>query len=178
MGRYLDKFEKKPTSLDDLEEAMVNFGYEAWPWNEAYREFFTSCEKRMGGHFLLSKSDLAINEALFAIQKELRDFTNQEVLSTERTRYLRRVEEYHRIVQSVQKILSDLRQMAEAESDHPNLADEIRSKVRGFEHSLCGLGPALDHLAVEKSPEFFEGRREELNRLRGINRSVVINFED
>ncbi len=178
MGRYLDKFEKKPTSLNDLEDVMVNFGYEAWPWNKAYREFFVNCEKRMGGHFLSSKSDLAINEALFAIQSDLRALTNQEILSTERANYLRRVEEYGKIAASVQKIISGLRQMAEAVSDHPVLADEIRSKVKGFEHSLCGIGPELDCLAVEKSPEFFEGRKAELNHLRGINNSVVINFEE
>ena len=132
----------------------------------------------MGGHFLASNSDLAISDALFAIQRDLRALTNQEILSTEKANYLRRVEEHRKTVQSVQKILADLRQTAEAMSDHPALADEIRSKVRGFEHSLCGLGPELDCLAVEKSPEFFEGRRAELNHLRGINHSVVINFEE
>lgn len=178
MADVLNKFEKKPTSLDDLEEAMAEFGYEIWPWNKAYREFLESSEERMGAHFFLSKPELAINEALFAIRKELRDFTDQEILSTEKSKYLRRVDEYRNMVQSVQEIISNLRQMADAESDHPALAAEIRSKVRSFEHSLSELGPALDHEAVLRSVEFFEGRRAELNRLRGIHQPVEISFED
>lgn len=177
MADVFERFEENPTTLDDLEEQMLKFGYEIWPWNNAYREFFASCKQRMGGHFLSSKSELAINEALTAIHRELRDFTDQEVVSTEKGKYLNRVSELKQTIESVKKTLDHLRSVADTETEHPALADEIRSKVRGFEHSLCELGLKFNHHEVENAAEFFRGRRDELNRLRGINHSVEINFE-
>lgn len=166
-----------PANAEELEEVMFGFGYEVWPWNKAYREFLASSKQRMGGHFLTSKSELPINEAMAAIHNELLDFTNQEVLSTEKKNYLNRVNELKMTAQSVREILDYLREVAKAETDHPNLAAEIRSKIRGFEQSLCELGPKLNYHEVKNAADFFRGRREELNRLRGIHHSVVVDFD-
>lgn len=178
MVEVLDEIEyEQPETVIELEDLMAEFGYEVWPWRKAYQEFFTSCCERMGGQFLSSKSKLMINDALVATHKELRDLANQEVQSTERAKYLKRVKELKAKIQSVKGTLNYLRELAAAESDHPALANEILAKVRGFEHSICDLGPELKHHEVESSVEFFRGRREELNRLRGINHAVVVDFE-
>lgn len=50
-------------TLSDIEDTMITFGYEAWPWNQAYREFLAVTETLMGEHFLLPKlSDTAKNK--------------------------------------------------------------------------------------------------------------------
>lgn len=41
-------------TLKMAEDMMIKFGYDLWPWNEAYREFLVSAEGRLGEHFLLS----------------------------------------------------------------------------------------------------------------------------
>lgn len=177
MADVLDKVEDEPVAtVEELEDLMTEFGYEVWPWRNAYQEFFESSKQRMGPHFLLSKSHLPINEALSVISKDLREFTNQEILSTERAKYLNRVNELKMTVQSVKEILNYLREAAEAETDHPALAAEIIAKVRGFEHSLCELGPKLNYHEVENAADFFRGRRDEFNHLRGINQAVKINY--
>ena len=177
MADALAAFEQKPTTLERLEDAMARFGYKIWPWNKAYREFIEGTRKRMGGHFLTTKSDLAINQALVEIRREIRNFTDQELHSTEKNKYLNRVNELAAEAGLIREVLEYLRSVADAEADHPMLADEIRSKVRGFEHSLCELGPELKYHEVENAVEFFEGRRAELDRLRGINKSVEIDFD-
>ena len=56
------------------------------------------------------------------------------------------------------------------------LFNEINSKIRDFEHSLCSLGTELDYEAVCQAPDFFAGRKIELSRLRGINIPMQIDF--
>ncbi len=42
-------------TLTEVEDTMIRFGYEVWPWNQAYREFLAVTETLMGEHFLLPK---------------------------------------------------------------------------------------------------------------------------
>ncbi|TAN33769.1 hypothetical protein EPN28_01295 [Patescibacteria group bacterium] len=44
---------EKNTGVEDVENSMIKFGYEAWPWNQAYREFLENAEAQVGEHFLL-----------------------------------------------------------------------------------------------------------------------------
>jgi hypothetical protein len=43
----------KGAGVTEVENAMINFGYEAWPWNQAYKEFLENAEQQVGEHFLL-----------------------------------------------------------------------------------------------------------------------------
>ena len=54
-----------------------------------------------------------------------------------------------------------LREMADSEQEHPDLADEIRAQILSFEHGLSLLGPPHSLEAIEKSEEHFAGRRRE-----------------
>jgi len=39
--------------VEKVEDVMIKFGYEVWPWNQAYKEFLESAENKLGEHFLL-----------------------------------------------------------------------------------------------------------------------------
>ena len=211
IAHALEHVEQDPNmSLNDIEGTMITFGYEAWPWNQAYREFFAITEATMGEHFLLPKltpelrrryqefqryggnlrelhsgrpADFFSGEertdlcaALVETQVELRDYVNREVASVHRDKYLKRVAEFSSVLEEMTRHLEQLNGLAEAEQDHPALADQIRSRVRAFEYGLCFLGPEIGSEAVCQSVGFFAGRKHELNRLRGIHEEKQIDF--
>lgn len=41
--------------LPKIENIMVSYGYEAWPWNKAYQEHLKASEERVADHFVSSK---------------------------------------------------------------------------------------------------------------------------
>lgn len=56
MGSALAHLQKDQTiTLDHVEETMIAFGYEIWPWNQAYREFMALAETEVGEHFLIPR---------------------------------------------------------------------------------------------------------------------------
>lgn len=212
MVQALSRLEDNQTlTLGEIEETMISFGYELWPWNQAFKEFLISAESKMGEHFILPKlsgelltkyehfkhyggtfRDLhsgrpadyfsleercELRSALVEIQIELREFATREVLGVEKTKYIRRVEEFKILLQKMRNTIEMLFKIANAEQDHPTLVNEIKSKTKHFEHSLCLLGSEIDYEAIDRSLEFFQGRREELNRLKGIHLPSKIVFE-
>lgn len=98
---------------------------------------------------------------LVDVTREVRQHTTQIVLSTERRRYEQRVVEFQIILDDIEKRLDSLRQMADDEQEHPDLAAEIRQQVRAFEQGLCLLGPRTRYDAVCSSEEHFVGRRQD-----------------
>lgn len=211
MHHALEHLENDPSvPLSEVEDTMIKFGYEVWPWNRAFKEFLAVAEGAVGEHFLLPRlsPDLQekyrhyrhlgmtlrdlhsgspaeyfdgeergeLCEALVAMQGDLRAYTAREVCSTKEKEYLRRVEEFKILLDEIESYLDNLRALADAESEHPNLAAEIRAQVRAFEEGLCLLGPELDYDAVCRAGEFFSGRRHELNRMRGIHVPIMIEF--
>lgn len=48
-------------SMEMVENMMIKFGYELWPWREAHREFLSSAEERLGEHFFLSRLPAELN---------------------------------------------------------------------------------------------------------------------
>lgn len=42
-------------TVGEIEQTMICFGYEVWPWNQAYREFLAEAEGRVGEHFFVPK---------------------------------------------------------------------------------------------------------------------------
>lgn len=211
MGHALGHLDHDPeVNLEDIEKTMISFGYEVWPWSQAYKEFYSNAEARVGEHFLIPKlppdlqekyqefkayggtlKDLhaghsaaffnleergALCAALIQMSAELRAYVERQVASTERNRYLKRVYEFGTILDDIKKTMGRLNDLADKEQDHPNLAREIRERVKSFEYGLCYLGPELDYSAVCQAEEFFAGRKHELNRLKGIAVPLEIDF--
>lgn len=211
MQKTLSSLETAPkNSLADIEDTMIAYGFEVWPWREAYKEFYFKIETSMGEDFLLprlsselqdryhefkksggtfedihrgrklasftSEDRQALCEALINMQTDLKKYVSQHLGSTEKKAYFSRVENYKQVVQEIKEILQNLKTVAEAEKDHPILADEINAKIRSFEESLCLLGGELNYTEVCQAPEFFEGRRQHLNKLKGINTALKVDF--
>ncbi|MFA7654318.1 MAG: hypothetical protein WCX97_04800 [Candidatus Magasanikbacteria bacterium] len=211
MRHVLEHLEKDPTvTAVDVEKTMVVFGYEVWPWNEAFREFVSLAEGKVGEHFLLPRLSLRLQErfrdfklyggtwsdlhsgrpaeffnnedlselclALVDTQKDLRDYATREVMGLAREKYLERVTEFRMSLKKIRNKLDEMRQCADAEQDHPQLANEIRERVRVFEQGFCNLAPSCDYNGVCQSIEFFQGRKHDLNRLRGLHMPIEINF--
>lgn len=196
--------------LEKIEDIMVRYGYEVWPWNQAYKEFLISTEKLLGEHFLLpmlseglkeryedfkkfggSLEDLrsgrpanfftiddrpALCAALVEMQIKLRAYVSREIVGTERTRYLNLVEDFKKLLAKIKIELGKLRLLAGAEEEHPMLKNEMLQKVRDFEQGLCQLGPELNYESVCRSHDFFLGRKNDLNKFKGIHLPAQIDF--
>lgn len=121
-----------------------------------------------------SLSELCI--ALVGTKQDLREYVIREVVGLSRQKYLEKVEEFQIVLESIKDKLNEMRAFADEEQDHPQLANEIRERVRVFEHGLCDLAPNCDYGGVCQSVEFFQGRKKDLNRLRGLHRPMEINF--
>lgn len=209
--RALDRLENDPKiELEEIENTMITFGYELWPYNQAFKEYLAFAEERMGEHFLLptlspalqqkyadfkklggtlrelhegksahffaSEERVELCEKLVELQKQLQGFARQEIAGVEQERYMKRVKEFTIVLHEIQATLDMLRHLAERETDHPTLAHEIRARIKAFEEGLCLLGPELTYEAICSSVEFFKGRKEELNHLKGIQLPVEIDF--
>ncbi|MCX6779902.1 MAG: hypothetical protein NT034_01845 [Candidatus Magasanikbacteria bacterium] len=208
--KELKNIQSEPTTLEKLEEKMIQIGYEIWPWNQAFREFSRITEEKMGEQFLLSHfgdslqkkyyeyrtlgmswadihtgrtasyfsedDRVLITQALIATHRAVKDFTTREVVGMRKESYLKKVEEFKKILTKIKDGLRGLRDLAAHESDHPMLANEIIERVRSFEHGLCLLAPEFEHEEIDRAHEFFVGRKQELNRLRGIHETIEIDF--
>lgn len=54
MDRIISDLEKKTkNTLEEIEDKMISFGTEVWPWMQAFMEFLHDNEKKMGEHFFL-----------------------------------------------------------------------------------------------------------------------------
>lgn len=192
------------------EDALIKFGYEVWPWNQAYKEFSNIAEGEMGEHFLLSLLSPELQEkyleykeygmglgefysgrtaeyftleerlelwpAMEKMRRHLREYVNREIISLSQRQYLEKVDEFNLLLEKIKEQLGALRSLADREESHPSLVEEINTKIRGFEESLCGLGPEMHLPTLFQSVEFFEERKIHLNRLRGVHLSKKINF--
>ncbi len=211
MAHALEHLENdQAITLGEVEDTMIEFGKELWPWNQAYKEFLAAAENAVGEHFLLprlsdglhkkyidfkhyggSLRDLhsgrpadyftveerqELSEKLVDLQQDLYKYAGQEIVGLSKNKYLKRVEEFRELLSKIEQSLGVLRVLADSEQDHPTLANEIRSKVKGFEYGLCLLGPELDYEAVFQSIDFFHGRKQDLNRLRGIHEPKEFDF--
>lgn len=208
--KELKNIQTEPTTLEKLEEKMIQVGYEIWPWHQAFREFLRLTEDQMGEEFLLVHLDrnlqkkyyeyrqlgmswqdihtgrtasyfveddrIAIAQALVATHRAVRDFATRAVVGMKRDNYLKKVEEFRKILVKIKDGIDRLRDLAIAENDHPMLANEIVERVKSFEHGLCLLAPEFEHAEVDQAHEFFVGRKQELNRLRGIHETIEIDF--
>lgn len=208
--KELKNIQSEPTSLEKLEEKMIQIGYEIWPWNQAFREFLRVTEEKMGDEFFsahlsnelqkkyyeyrrlgMTWEDIhtgrtaayfdeddrvRVAEALVSTHRAVKDFATREVVGMKKENYLKKVEEFKNILIKIKDGLERLRDLAINEGDHPMLANEIMERVRSFEHGLCLLAPEFEHEEIAQAHEFFVGRKQELNRLRGIHETIEIDF--
>ncbi|HRY36673.1 MAG TPA: hypothetical protein P5230_02185 [Candidatus Magasanikbacteria bacterium] len=126
--------------------------------------------------FFESEERVELYRALLKMQEDLKKFVNQQIASTEKERFIKKVEEYAKILENIEEKLRGLREIAQNEQDHPILADEIRERIRMFEFGMCLLGPELNFHAVSQSVDFFAGRKMDLNRMRGVETVKEIDF--
>jgi hypothetical protein len=210
MAGALSDLISKGGTASDVEETMIGFGYEVWPWNRAYRDFYNKAEEEVGEHFFMptlspwlqEKYDNykiyggtlgelrtgnpteffnheernELKEALVNLDASLEKFVNQQIISLEHKKYLLRVEEAKILLAEMRRLLFHLRHLGDSEQNHPEIVNEIRSKVRGYEQGLCLLGPEPNLHEVKNSVEFFIGRRKDLNRMRGIHSPIQVDF--
>ena len=123
-----------------------------------------------------SEQRVDLTEALVLAKQKLHDFVKQEILGLGREKYLGRVEKYTGTLEEIKKELDELKVVAEETEDHPLVVDHIKEKIKDVEHSLCLLGQELKYHEIKNAKEFFEGRKEELQRLRGIHEPKKIDF--
>ncbi len=211
MKKELDDLEKDPDiTLAEVEDRMVKFGYEVWPWNQAFKFFLNNVEEKMGDHFLLprmsdglrekylnfqalngtlkdlqtgrpasfftSEERAELCEKLVDMRLHLKEYVKRDLLGVNREAYLEKVDEYKNLVEKIKFNLESLRNFVEKEEDGSVLIAEINTKIRDFEHGLCLLGTELDFEAVCQVHDFFVGRKKDLNRMRGINTPIEVNF--
>jgi len=63
MKSALEQLENNPRVTPEMvEDTMIKFGYDLWPWNEALREYLGINEGRLGEQFFLSHLDPALGE--------------------------------------------------------------------------------------------------------------------
>ncbi len=206
----LKDIQENTTSLEKLEEMMIRYGYEIWPWNQAFREILSVVEEKVGEQFLLANLPTDLQEkyleyrqlglslkdfhsgklanyfdedqrmllttALINMQAQVREFAIREVVGLKKEFYLNKLQEFKIILEDIKHNLNRLKDLAKKENDHPTLADEICARVEAFEHGLCLLAPEISHEEVKRAHEFFVGRKQELNRLRGIHKTIEIDF--
>ncbi len=197
-------------TLTAIEDAMITWGYEVWPWNKAYQEFLAAAEAAVGEKFFLPKLPAELQAkyhdfkayggnlrelhsgrpadyftsddrtrlcvALVELQFDLRRYVEQELKGLSQQKYLAKVVEFETVLEEIKGHLQRLHELADKETDHPMLVDEIRARVRAFEEGLCLLAPEMSHEAVCQSIDFFHGRKAELTRLRGIHEPLEMDF--
>lgn len=71
MKNALDHFEVHPeATLEELERVMYAYGYELWPYNQAFREELLLAEKNVGERFLLPKLSAGLKETYLVYKKQ------------------------------------------------------------------------------------------------------------
>lgn len=122
----------------------------------SFRDLHSGCVL-VGG--FSSEDHVILCGALVDIQKEVWRYTVQAVLTKDRARYEKRIAEFQSIFFDIEKKLDGLRDMTQKEGEHPELVQEMKEHIRGFEQGLCLLGPKLDYEALCNSEDHFEARR-------------------
>lgn len=70
MKRALDHFEMHAeATIEELERVMSAYGYELWPYNQAFKEELLEAEKKVGEQFLLPKLPNTLKIAYQAYKK-------------------------------------------------------------------------------------------------------------
>ncbi|MCB9798662.1 hypothetical protein H6758_02975 [Candidatus Nomurabacteria bacterium] len=115
--------------------------------------------------FFTSEQRNEICVLLVEVYEDVRRHAKQAVLSSQRVQYEKRIEEFKKVLKDIEKQIEGLHMMADNEQEHPELAEEIRQHIRGFEHGIALLGPSIDYTAVCNSGLHFQMRKEQKRML-------------
>ncbi len=211
IGEVLARLENSPTTgISEIENAMIAFGYEAWPWHKAKRHFWQKAWDKLAEHFFLPKLSPSLrgkygdfvlcggtlesvhagepadyfniderselSSALSQLEIDLKNYVDTQINGLEKEFFLNLVDEYRVLADKIKDKLAELKIMASQENEHDNLAREIKEKIRLFEHGWCYLAPEPRYHDVVAAVEFFQGRKIDLNRLRGAHLVPEIYF--
>ncbi|MDO8499118.1 MAG: hypothetical protein Q7S66_00460 [bacterium] len=198
-------------TLEELEDMMIGFGYQTWPWHRAYQEYLRATEHSMFDHLVVPKlqqelrnkyekfrrygipyeafqSGACLREhfsveeiprlvaAIMDTKHNVEGLTHRQIEGQQKDKFLLRVMALNNILSEIKTDLDQMKSMAESETDHTELAHEIRAKVRRFEQGLCLLAPEPHPEDTRQALEFFIGRKIDLNRLKGIHHPIHIDF--
>lgn len=100
-----------------------------------------------------------ITAVLIMVDQEIKEHMKQAVLSVDEQKYQNLIIDFQNILDDIEKRLDSLRLMAEDEEEHPELAEEIRDKIKTFELGLCLLGPNTKHHELLNINDHFVERR-------------------
>ena len=126
----------------------------------AYGGTFRDLHRGHPAVFFMPEERQELCVALVDVGQEVLAHTRQLVVSSERPAYEQRVVEFETILDDMERRLDTLRQMADNEQEHPELASEIREQIRAFEYGMCLLAPPVSYDAVCNAQEHFEGRKQ------------------
>ena len=77
MKNELENLATQPAvNVFEIEDKMIKFGYEIWPWNQAYKYFLDVARDQLGEHFLLPQMSEGLREKYLdfkAFNGELKD---------------------------------------------------------------------------------------------------------
>lgn len=116
---------------------------------------------RLGGPlmFFTSEEREILVPLFIEVDREIRRYAEQAVLTGERIKYEELIVDFQNILDDMEKRLVSLRQVAEDEEEHSQLAEEIHAQIRAFEFGFCLLGPNTIYHQVLNADDYFEERR-------------------
>ena len=103
---------------------------------------------------------VALTKVLVAIRDAIHQHARQAALTTDLTIYQKKIEEFSHVQAEIEAVFDHLHGLADAEQEHPELASEIRSHIRGFEYGLAALGPQSSLATMTESIDYFASRKE------------------
>lgn len=62
MKNELENLDRYSTNVEEIENKMIKFGYDIWPWNQAYKYFLAITGEQIGDHFLLPQMSGGLRE--------------------------------------------------------------------------------------------------------------------
>jgi len=123
-----------------------------------------------------SEERLELSQALALAQEDLRQYTHRQIISTSRKQYLEQVAKYQEILDSLKIKIEELKELAGQADNHPGLQADILDRVNTLEQGLCNLAPEPTIADAELVLEHFRGRHHDLDRMRGIQVPVEVDF--
>lgn len=143
MGHALNHLKNDPTvTLEGIEDTMIAFGYELWPWNQAFREFMLLTEEEIGEHFLMPRLSKKI-------EKKYHDFkqyggTFRDLYAGQPAHFFT-LEERGDLCEALIGMRTDLREYVRRDIISLNQKRYL-TRVEEFKKLLGDIKQTLDHL--------------------------------
>ncbi len=109
---------------------------------------------------LESEERKKIGDLLLDIKEDIKKFVFQTILHKEEKKYRQKIETYRQKMIEMEKLISDLRQLAD-NCQFEDLVAEIKDKIRAIENSLIFLETKIDLNNLEKIKDYYLGKIEE-----------------